>query len=65
MADRFDGMSTHAEPLRRGLVSHCYRMLGSVSEAEQLAALSLQVCSEHPEPPTADELRRSLYGIAT
>jgi RNA polymerase sigma-70 factor, ECF subfamily len=36
MADRFDEGSAHAE--RRGLVSHCYRMLGSVTEAQQVAA---------------------------
>jgi RNA polymerase sigma-70 factor, ECF subfamily len=71
VADRFDGMSTRAEPLRRGLVSHCYRMLGSVGEAEQLAALSLKLGSEHSGTPYSgpmtdtDEFRRSLYGMAT
>jgi len=40
MADRLDEVSAHA--VRRGLVSHCYRMLGSITEAQQVATLSLQ-----------------------
>lgn len=36
MADRLDEVSAHA--VRRGLVSHCYRMLGSITEAQQVAA---------------------------
>jgi RNA polymerase sigma-70 factor (ECF subfamily) len=40
MADRGDEGLAHA--VRRGLVSHCYRMLGSISEAQQVATLSLQ-----------------------
>ncbi|WP_433159750.1 hypothetical protein [Kribbella sp. CA-247076] len=38
MADRLDELSAHATP--RGLVPHCYRMLGSISEAQQVAVRS-------------------------
>jgi RNA polymerase sigma-70 factor (ECF subfamily) len=38
MADRLDEASAHA--MRRGLVSHCYRMLGSITEAQQVATLT-------------------------
>ena len=33
----FDEVAVRADPLQRGLISHCYRMLGSVTEAIQVA----------------------------
>lgn len=33
----FDEAAARADPLQRGLISHCYRMLGSVTEALEVA----------------------------
>ncbi|MGW1345274.1 hypothetical protein ACWCOV_29800 [Kribbella sp. NPDC002412] len=39
--DRYDEVTTpHADQLQRGLISHCYRMLGSITEAQAVAARS-------------------------
>ncbi|MFI6681758.1 hypothetical protein [Kribbella sp. NPDC050470] len=39
--DSYDEVTTpHADQLQRGLISHCYRMLGSITEAQAVAARS-------------------------
>ena len=36
--DGYDEVTPRADPVQRGLIPHCYRMLGSIAEAQQVAA---------------------------
>jgi RNA polymerase sigma-70 factor (ECF subfamily) len=47
MAGRVDEVAAHAG--ERGLVAHCYRMLGSITEAEQVAARTSSLATATPE----------------
>ncbi|SDY02969.1 RNA polymerase sigma-70 factor, ECF subfamily [Amycolatopsis xylanica] len=59
--------ATHAEPFRRELVVHCYRMLGSVHEAEDLVQEALLKAWRAWERYDASRasVRTWLYKIAT
>lgn len=56
MADHYE---FRADPFRRGLLAHCYRMLGSVREAEMLVRQTYQLAASR-----YDELAASRYSGA-
>jgi RNA polymerase sigma-70 factor, ECF subfamily len=65
-SSRGDAFQTHLEPHRRAITAHCYRMLGSLQDAEEVAQESLLRAWQR-----LDELRERaaarawLYRIAT
>src|ERR1700753_2413932 len=60
------GFAADAEPFRRELLAHCYRMLGSVQDAEDLVQeTSLRAWHGHPNFEGRSWVRTCLYQIAT
>ncbi len=61
-----DAFTAQIEPFRRQLQAHCYRMMGSVLEAEDLAQEALLRAWQHRESfERRGTLRAWLYKIAT
>src|SRR5262245_48066127 len=57
---------THLEPHRRAITLHCYRMLGSLQDAEDIAQESLTRAWQRLDQLKSSEAARAwLYKIAT
>ncbi|OLF09978.1 RNA polymerase subunit sigma-70 [Actinophytocola xanthii] len=66
MAQRPEEFVEQSEPLRRELLAHCYRMVGSVDEAEDLVQETyLRAWRSHGTFEGRSSLRTWLYRIAT
>jgi RNA polymerase sigma-70 factor, ECF subfamily len=63
---RNDGFAREVEPFRRGLLAHCYRMLGSWDEAEDaLQETYLRAWRAYGQLEQRDLLQNWLFRIAT
>jgi RNA polymerase sigma-70 factor (ECF subfamily) len=65
MADDLGNDESRADPYRRGLLAHCYRMLGSVRGAESLVQRTYLAGQYYRSADPVDQTRRRLYGAAT
>jgi RNA polymerase sigma-70 factor (ECF subfamily) len=65
MADLFGTDEIRADPYRRGLLAHCYRILGSVGEAERLVEHTYSRRQYYGSAVSEAQTRRQLYASAT
>jgi RNA polymerase sigma-70 factor (ECF subfamily) len=66
MADDLGNNESRADPFRRGLLTHCYRLLGSLHEAQNLVEQTSATTQYYGTDLGVDDQTRSgLYGAAT